>query len=89
MKNIILISISIILTSACTQDKEEHTYGALTKDYKDYKDVSEYKSKHELEKAAKANDAEAIFVLASMYATGEGEKLIKRKHWNYLRNLHN
>lgn len=46
---------------------------------KDYKDVSEYKSKHELEKAAKANDAEAIFVLASMYATGEGEKIDQKK----------
>ena len=41
--------------------------------------MSEYKSKHDLEKATKANDADAIFVLASMYARGEGEKFDQKK----------
>lgn len=76
MKLRLFVITLILVTSACSQQKEEHTYGALTKDYKD---VSEYKSKHELEEAAKANDVEAIFVLASMYATGEGEKLDQKK----------
>ncbi|RJE69305.1 hypothetical protein AMS70_18500, partial [Acinetobacter sp. JS678] len=76
MKLRLFVITLILFTSACTQDKEEHTHGTLTKDYKD---VSEYKSKHDLEKAVKANDAEAIFVLASMYATGEGEKFDQKK----------
>lgn len=71
MKLRLLVLTLILVTSACSQEKEKYTRGTLTKDYKD---VPEYKSKHDLEKAAKANDAEAIFVLASMYATGEGEK---------------
>jgi len=41
--------------------------------------VSEYKSKHDLEKAIKANDTDAIFVLVSRYATGEGEKFDPKK----------
>lgn len=76
MKLRLFVITLILVTSACSQQKEEYTHGGLTKDYKD---VSEYKSKHELEKAAKANDAEAIFVLASMYATGEGEKFDQKK----------
>lgn len=76
MKLRLFVITLILFTSACSQQKEEYTHGTLTKDYKD---VSEYKSKPDLEKAAKANDAEAIFVLASMYATGEGEKFDQKK----------
>lgn len=49
MKLRFLFIVLISLTSACSQDKEEHTQGTLTKDYKD---VTEYKSKHDLKKAA-------------------------------------
>lgn len=76
MKLRLFVITLILVTSACGQQKEQHTHGNLTKAYKD---VSEYKSKYDLEKATKANDAEAIFVLVSMYATGEGEKFDPKK----------
>jgi len=59
MKNIILSSILIILTLGCSEDSQNSTQETLTKDYRN---VSDYKSKEYLEKAAKANDPEALFV---------------------------
>lgn len=76
MKNIILISISIILTSACSEGSQNSAQATLTKDYRK---VSDYKSKEDLESAANANNPEALFVLGSMYARGEGVEFSQKK----------
>lgn len=64
------------MTSACSEGSQNSTQGTLTKDYRK---VSYYKSKEDLEKAAKEYDPEALFVLGFMYATGEGEKFDQKK----------
>lgn len=76
MKNIILSLILVILTSACSEGSQNNTQATLTKDYRK---VSDYKSKEDLESAANANDPEALFVLGSMYATGEGTEFSQKK----------
>lgn len=84
MKLRLFVITLILVTSACSQQKEEYTQRTLTKDYRE---VSQYKSIGELAKAAKANDPEALFVLASMYATGEGEKIDQKKAFELFENL--
>ncbi|MDR0069301.1 SEL1-like repeat protein, partial [Acinetobacter sp. 11520] len=76
MKFRFLLILSVILTSACSEGSQNSTQGTLTKDYRK---VSDYKSKEDLESAAKANDPEAVFVLGSMYATGEGVEFSQKK----------
>lgn len=76
MKLRLFVITLILVTSACSQQKEEYTQGTLTKDYRE---VSQYKSIGELEKAAKASNPEALFVLGSMYARGEGVEFSQKK----------
>ncbi|ENV97946.1 hypothetical protein F938_01356 [Acinetobacter bereziniae LMG 1003 = CIP 70.12] len=75
VKNIIFFII-IYLTSACTEGSRNNKTENLTKDYKD---LTTYTSKADLESAAKENDPEAIFVLGSMYATGEGAEVNQKR----------
>ncbi len=67
MKFRILLMIFVVLTSACSEGGQNNKSGILTKDYKE---ISDFKTKDDLEKTARANDPEALFVLGSMYATG-------------------
>ncbi len=76
MKFHILYLLIALLALGCTEGSQNNKRENLTKDYKD---LTTYTSKADLESAAKENDPEAIFVLGSMYATGEGAEVNQKR----------